>query len=70
LGLSGKQICDQVLLARAVVKNVPERNQEFISGGLVRIQHSLDGEILEGLMVRINLKGNPAEYQQGLPFLK
>jgi hypothetical protein len=70
LGLPGKQICDQVLLARAVVKSVPERSQEFISGGLARIQHSLNGEILEGLMVRINIKRGPAEYQQKLPFLK
>jgi hypothetical protein len=70
LGLPGKQICDQVLLARAVVKNVPERSQEFTPGGLARIQHSLDGEILEGLMVRINLKKGPAEHQQGLPFLE
>jgi hypothetical protein len=70
LGLPGKQICDQVLLARAVVKSVPERSQEFTSGGLARIQHSLNGEILEGLMVRINVKRGPAGYQQGLLFLK
>jgi hypothetical protein len=63
LGLPGKQICDQVLLARAVVKSVPEWNQEFTSGGLARIQHSLGGEVLKGLMVRINLKGGPAEHQ-------
>jgi hypothetical protein len=70
LGLPGKQICDQVLLARAVVKNVPERSQKFISGGLARIQHLLDGEILEGLMVHIDLKGGPAGHQQGLLFLE
>jgi hypothetical protein len=70
LGLPGKQICDQVLLARAVVKNVPERSQEFISGGLARIQHSLNGEILKGLMVRINIKKGPAKHQQKLSFLK
>jgi hypothetical protein len=62
LGLPGKQICDQVLLARAVVKSVPERSQEFTPGGLARIQHSLGGEILEGLMIRINIKKSPAEY--------
>jgi hypothetical protein len=70
LGLPGKQICDQVLLVRAVVKSVPERSQEFILGGLAKIQHSLDGEILEDLMVRINLKMGPVGYQQGLPFLE
>jgi hypothetical protein len=70
LGLPGKQICDQVLLARAVVKNVPERSQEFTSGGLAKIQHSLNGEVLKGLMVHINLKGGPAEHQQRLPFLE
>jgi hypothetical protein len=70
LGFPGKQICDQVLFARAVVKNVPERNQEFISGGLAKIQHSLDGEILKGLIIRINIKKGPAEYQQRLLFLK
>jgi hypothetical protein len=70
LGLPGKQICDQVLLARAVVKNVPERNQELIPGGLAKIQHSLGSEILKGLMVRINIKKNPAKYQQRLSFLK
>jgi hypothetical protein len=70
LGLPGKQICDQVLLARAVMKSVPERSQEFTSGGLARIQHSLDGEVLKGLMVRIDLKGGPAGYQQRLPFLE
>jgi hypothetical protein len=63
LGLPGKQICDQVLFARAVVKNVPERNQEFIPGGLAKIQHSLDGEILKSLIIRINIKKSPAEYQ-------
>jgi hypothetical protein len=62
LGLPGKQICDQVLLARAIVKSVLERNQEFISGGLARIQYSLNGEVLGGLMVRIDLKGGPAEH--------
>jgi hypothetical protein len=70
LGLPGKQICDQVLLARAIVKNVPERSQKFTSGGLARIQHSLNGEILKGLMIRINIKKDPAGYQQKLPFLK
>jgi hypothetical protein len=70
LGLPGKQICDQVLLARAVIKNVPERSQKFILGGLARIQHSLNSEILKGLMVRINIKKSPAEYQQRLLFLK
>jgi hypothetical protein len=70
LGLSGKQICDQVLLARAVVKNVPERSQKFTPSGLAKIQHSLNGEILEGLMVRINLNKGPAEHQQGLSFLE
>jgi hypothetical protein len=63
LGFSGKQIFDQVLLARAVMKSVPERSQEFASGGLARIQHSLNGEILKGLMVRINIKKGPAEHQ-------
>jgi hypothetical protein len=63
LGLSGKQICDQVLLARAVMKNVPERSQEFASGGLAKIQHSLNGEILKGLIIRINIKKGPAEHQ-------
>jgi hypothetical protein len=58
------------LLARAVIKNVPERSQEFTSGGLAKIQHSLDGEILEDLMVHINIKKGPAGYQQGLLFLK
>jgi hypothetical protein len=70
LGLPGKQICDQILLARAVVKSVPERSQEFIPGGLAKIQHSLDGEILKGLMVRINIKKSPTKYQQRLLFLK
>jgi hypothetical protein len=70
LGLPGKQICDQVLLARAVVKNVPERSQEFTPGGLAKIQHSLNGEILKGLIIRINIKKGPAGYQQGLLFLK
>jgi hypothetical protein len=70
LGLSGKQICDQVLLARAVVKSVLERSQKFTSGGLAKIQHLLGGEILKGLMVRINIKKGPAGYQQGLLFLK
>jgi hypothetical protein len=70
LGLPGKQICDQVLLARAVVKSVPERSQKLTSGGLARIQHSLGGEVLEGLMVRIDLKRGPAGHQQGLPFLE
>jgi hypothetical protein len=70
LGLSGKQICDQVLLARAIVKNVPERSQEFILGGLARIQHSLDGEVLKGLIIRINLNEGPVGHQQGLLFLK
>jgi hypothetical protein len=70
LGLPGKQICDQVLLARAVMKNVPKRSQKFASSSLTRIQHSLNGEILEGLMVRINIKRGPAEHQQGLLFLK
>jgi hypothetical protein len=70
LGLPRKQICDQVLLARAVVKNVPERSQEFASGGLARIQHSLNGEILKGLMIRINIKKAPIEHQQRLLFLK
>jgi hypothetical protein len=70
LGLFGKQICDQVLLARAVMKNVPERSQEFAPGGLARIQHSLDGEILKGLMVHINIKKSPAGHQKGLLFLE
>jgi hypothetical protein len=70
LGLPGKQICDQVLLARAIIKNIPKRSQEFTSGGLAKIQHSLGGEILESLMVRINIKKGPAKYQQRLPFLK
>jgi hypothetical protein len=70
LGLPGKQICDQVLLARAVVKNVPKRNQEFTSGGLAKIQHSLGGEILKGLIIRINIKKGLVEHQQGLLFLK
>jgi hypothetical protein len=56
LGLPGKQICDQVLLARAVMKNVPKRSQKFASGGLAKIQHSLNGEILKGLIIRINIK--------------
>jgi hypothetical protein len=63
LNLPKKQICDQVLFARAVVKSVPERSQEFISGGLAKIQYSLNGEILKGLMVRINIKKGPAGYQ-------
>jgi hypothetical protein len=58
------------LLARAVVKSVLERSQEFAPGGLAKIQHSLNGEILEGLMVRINIKKGPAEHYQGLSFLK
>jgi hypothetical protein len=70
LGLPGKQICDQVLLARSIMKNVPERSQKFALGGLTKIQHSLNGEILKGLMVRINIKKGPAEHQQGLLFLK
>jgi hypothetical protein len=70
LGLPGKQICDQVLFARAVMKNVPERSQEFTLGGLAKIQHSLNGEILENLIIRINIKKGPAGYQQGLLFLK
>jgi hypothetical protein len=70
LGLFGKQICDQVLLARAIVKNVPERSQEFTPGGLARIQHSLNSKVLKGLIIRINLKKGPAEHQQRLPFLK
>jgi hypothetical protein len=57
-------------LPGAVVKNVPERSQEFTSGGLARIQHSLDGEILKGLIIRINIKKSPAGYQQGFLFLK
>jgi hypothetical protein len=70
LGLPGKQICDQVLLSWAIVENVPERSQKFAPGGLAKIQHSLGGEVVEGLMVRINLKRSPAEHQQGLLFLK
>jgi hypothetical protein len=70
LGLPEKQICDQVLLARAIMKNVPKRSQEFISGGLEKIQHSLNGEILKGLMVCINIKKSPAKHQQRLSFLK
>jgi hypothetical protein len=61
LDLPGKQICDQVLLARAVIKSIPERNQEFASGGLAKIQHSLNNEILKCLMVRINLKKRPVK---------
>jgi hypothetical protein len=59
LGLPGKQICDQVLLARAIMENVPERSQEFASGGLARIQHSLNSEILKSLIIRINIKKRP-----------
>jgi hypothetical protein len=70
LGLPGKQICDQVLLPWAIVEDVPERSQKFASSGLARIQHSLNSEVLKGLMVRINLKKGPAEHQQGLLFLK
>jgi hypothetical protein len=62
LGLPRKQICDQVLLARAVMENVPERSQKFASGGLAKIQHSLNGEILKNLIIRINIKKIPAEY--------
>jgi hypothetical protein len=70
LGLPGKQICDQVLLARAVIKNIPERSQEFAPGGLAKIQHSLNGEILKGLIIRINIKKSPVEHQKKLLFLK
>jgi hypothetical protein len=62
LGLPKKQICDQVLLARAIMENVPERSQKFALGGLAKIQHSLNGEILKDLMIRINLKKGPTEH--------
>jgi hypothetical protein len=63
LGFPGKQICDQVLLIRAIMKNVPKGSEKLASGGLARIQHPFGGEILKGLMVRVNLKKGPAKHQ-------
>jgi hypothetical protein len=45
------------------MENVPEGSEELALGGLARIQHPFDGEILKGLMVRVNFKKGPVKHQ-------
>jgi hypothetical protein len=63
-----QQICDQVLLAGAIMKDILKRGKELAPKCLARVKLALYGEILKKLIIRINVKRFPAENKKLLSF--
>jgi hypothetical protein len=68
LGFSRQQICDQILLAGAVMKGILKQGKELASRCLAKIKLTLCGEVLKKLMIRINVERFSAENKELLPF--
>jgi hypothetical protein len=68
LGFSRQQICDQILLAGAVMEGILKQGKELAPKCLARIELTLCGEVLKGLIIRINVEKFPAENKKLLPF--
>jgi hypothetical protein len=68
LGFSKQQICDQVLLAGAVMEGILKRGKELAPRCLAKVELALYGEVLKKLMIRINVERFPAENKELLSF--
>jgi hypothetical protein len=68
LGFSRQQICDQILLAGAVMEDILKRGKELALRCLAKIKLAFCGEILKGLMIRINIERFSAENKELLSF--
>jgi hypothetical protein len=69
LGFSKQQICDQVLLAGAIMEGILKRGKELAPKCLAKVKLALCSEILKELMIRINVEKFPAENKKLLSFL-
>jgi hypothetical protein len=68
LGFSRQQICDQVLLAGAIMEGILKRGKELAPRCLARVKLTFCGEILKELIIRINIERFPAEDKELLSF--
>jgi hypothetical protein len=63
-----QQICDQILLAGAVIKDILKRGKELALRCLAKVKLTLYGEVLKELMIYINVERFPAEDKELLSF--